>query len=375
MALREARGRTRPNTPYRIADSPRASRRAQNVGLRRLFIVGVVAALALAGFFAAKALLGSHAEKRAAAGQLAQGTAASGSGVKPASVQSAASAPSVAGGSAASGGGSSDTAAGTTSAAAAALVNAKPVPDPATDQAVPVLMYHHVMPNPSNFIAISPATFDAQMGYLKSHGFHPVSISQLEEFVYTGKRLPSNPVLITFDDDRMNQLTYAVPILKKYGFTATFFVVKKWIVTSSPYFMHEAQLKQLIADGYDVQSHTANHVQIHPFKSRTTGQFTTYADMKKSYWDALDGMRVWMDSTLGGPAVTALAYPGGRINSQAEQLAKDSGYLVAFTTDSGYVTYKGQNPEALPRWNTGAKGTTLATFAAIMNGAKRAASK
>jgi len=49
---------------------------------------------------------------------------------------------------------------------------------------------------------------------------------------------------------------------------------------------------------------------------------------------------------------------------------RESGYDLAFTTDDGYITYKGQSPYALPRWNTGARGTTLATFASILSGAE-----
>jgi peptidoglycan/xylan/chitin deacetylase (PgdA/CDA1 family) len=244
------------------------------------------------------------------------------------------------------------------------------VPDPAADQAVPVLMYHHIMPDPSNSIAISPATFDAQMSYLHGHGWHPISMAQLRAFVQTGKRLPSKPVLITFDDDRKNQLTYGVPILKKYGFTATFFVPKKWVAGPSPSFMHVSQLKQLIADGYDVESHTADHALIHPAKSRSTGIMESYASMKARYWEPVHGMRVWMDSTLGAPA-TALAYPGGMYNDDAIRLVRDAGYDLAFTTDDGYVTYKGQSPYALPRWNTGARGTTLARFVSILDRAER----
>ena len=249
-----------------------------------------------------------------------------------------------------------------------------PVADPAYDQAVAVLMYHHILPVPNNSIAITPAAFDAQMDYLRLHRFHPVSIAQLEAFVLTGKRLPDKPVLITFDDGRMNQITYGVPILRRHGFTATFFVVKKWVVGASHSFMHAAQLKELIADGFDVQSHTTNHAQIHPAQPKATGQLESYASMRSRYWGATYGMRVWMRQILGGPPVIALAYPGGRYNADAEQLAREAGYHLAFTTDSGYVRYgaKGQTPWTLPRWNTGAKGTTMATFAAIVNGAARA---
>ena len=322
-----------------------------------LVVVAVIALLAV-GVFGLSRVLAGHSGSASAKAGTAQGA--------PAGTTSSALAKSSGSGKSASSSASAPSGASTASGTAPVEVA-----DPAYDQAVPVLMYHHIMPVPSNFIAISPAMLDAQMKYLHDHGWHPVSMAQLQDFVLTGKRLPSKPVLITFDDGRMNQLTYGVPILKKYGFTATFFVVKKWIVTTSPYFMHEPQLKSLIADGYDVESHTANHMMLYRFRSKSTGKHESYASMKTRMWAATDGMRVWMDETLGGPPVTALAYPGGGNDTFTWELMKEAGYLVAFTTNSGYVTYKGQNQFDLPRWNTGARGTTQATFVQIMTGAER----
>lgn len=262
-------------------------------------------------------------------------------------------------------------AAATSGATSTAPVGPAQVPHPAVDQVVTVLMYHHIMPVPNNKIAISPSTFDTQMKYLHDHGWHAISMAELEAFVLTGKRLPSKPVLITFDDDRMNQLTYGVPILKKYGFTATFFIVKNWAESSSPSFMHEPQLKGLIADGFDVESHTSNHMNLYRFHSRSTGKYESNASMKARMWYPTNGMRLWMDRTLGGPSATALAYPGGQYDVYSERLVRQAGYKVAFTTDEGYVTYKGQNQFALPRWNTGARSLSHWTFIKILNDAGR----
>jgi peptidoglycan/xylan/chitin deacetylase (PgdA/CDA1 family) len=245
------------------------------------------------------------------------------------------------------------------------------VAHPALNQAVPVLMYHHILPVPSNMIAISPSTFDAQMRYLHDNGYHAISMQQMQDFVLTGKRLPDKPVLITFDDGRMNQLTYGVPILKKYGFTATFFVVKKWVASSSSSFMHAAQIRQLAADGYDIESHTTNHMMLYRFHSKSTGKYETYASMKTRMWESTNGMRTWMADKLGISPVIALAYPGGGFDTYTWKLVQEAGYLLAFTTNDGYVRYKGQNQYDLPRFNTGARGTTQAHFVAVMRGAQR----
>ena len=228
---------------------------------------------------------------------------------------------------------------------------------------VVVLMYHHVMPNPNNDIAVSPAMFDRQMKFLHDTGRHPVTIAQLTAFLQMGRPLPEKPVLITFDDDRMNQLTYAVPILKKYGFTATFFVVKKWIDGPSKWFMHVPQLRQLVADGYDVESHT----EFHTFIVSRKGE--DYATMKKRLWDETYGMRVWLQDTLHVPA-TAIAYPGGVLDRFSPRLVREAGYQLAFTTQPGLVRYQGQSESLLCRYNTGARGLRFSSFVAIFSKAR-----
>lgn len=240
-----------------------------------------------------------------------------------------------------------------------------PVAEPARDQAVAVLMYHHVMPKPDNSIAISPAAFDAQMKYLKDKGFHPVSMTAMDAFVMTGKRLPPKPVLITFDDDRQDQIAYAVPVLRKYGFTATFFVIGNWVTSHDATCMHLSQLKTLVADGFDVQSHTVNH---HVMGRRGK---ESYAKQKGRNWASVAGMKPWLEGVLpqAGP-FTALAYPGGSFDRQAEYLVQQAGYDTAFTCDTGYVAYGKGSRYALPRWNAGARGLTLRTFRRIVDGAR-----
>jgi peptidoglycan/xylan/chitin deacetylase (PgdA/CDA1 family) len=246
-----------------------------------------------------------------------------------------------------------------------------PVADPATDQVVPVLMYHHIMPKPNNSIAITPATFERQMTWLEENGYHPVSTAQLTDFVRTGKRLPSKPVYITFDDGRSNQLTYGVPILKKHGFTATFFVVKKWVIGKSASFMHETDLKKLADDGFDVQSHTGNHVKMLRMKLKSTGTFETYAQMKTRLWPVTDGMRIWLAGITGKP-VTAVAYPGGYEDKYSVQLMRESGYTTAFTTNDGVNRYGKPEPLMLKRYNAGARGLSWGSFVADFRESEKA---
>ena len=65
-------------------------------------------------------------------------------------------------------------------------------------------------------------------------------------------------VILNFDDNRKTQFTEAKPILDKYGFKATFYVVCKYLDNKKGY-MNWTQLETLYKEGHDIGSHTMNH--------------------------------------------------------------------------------------------------------------------
>ncbi|OCB78709.1 polysaccharide deacetylase family protein [Flavobacterium crassostreae] len=87
---------------------------------------------------------------------------------------------------------------------------------------LPILMYHNVIPNQalSSGLSIAAQNLESQFSYLMEAGFTSFHFSDLESKTI----LPKKSVVITFDDVTVNQLIYAVPLLKKYHLKATFFV-------------------------------------------------------------------------------------------------------------------------------------------------------
>jgi len=65
-------------------------------------------------------------------------------------------------------------------------------------------------------------------------------------------------VILNFDDNRKSQFTQAKPILDKYGFKATFYVVCKYLDNKKG-FMNWTELETLYREGHDIGSHTMNH--------------------------------------------------------------------------------------------------------------------
>ena len=126
---------------------------------------------------------------------------------------------------------------------------------------LPSFTYHHVDPKLKNDIAITPATFEAQLKVLKDGGYHTITARQLADYHSKGTPLPDKPVMITFDDGWKNQYEYAAPLLKKYGFVATYFINPQPIGRGSAY-MTKDMLVQLTKDGNDIEPHTWTHKQL-----------------------------------------------------------------------------------------------------------------
>src|SRR5260221_7203097 len=64
---------------------------------------------------------------------------------------------------------------------------------------VPILMYHSVSDLPDPY-ALSEKDFAAHLDYLKEAGFNTVSLHEVLEHSERGAKLPSNPIVLTFDD-------------------------------------------------------------------------------------------------------------------------------------------------------------------------------
>ncbi len=66
-------------------------------------------------------------------------------------------------------------------------------------------------------------------------------------------------VILNFYDNDIGQFTNAKPILDKYGFKGTFFIVCSWADSDSPDRMNWEQITQLYREGYEIESHSTSH--------------------------------------------------------------------------------------------------------------------
>ena len=92
-----------------------------------------------------------------------------------------------------------------------------------------VLMYHSIAIEAGNNLRIPPDDFDKQMAWLHDNGWKPVALDELYAWIEKGEPFPEKTVAITLDDGYIDNYTSAFPILKKYGFAATIFMITDFI--------------------------------------------------------------------------------------------------------------------------------------------------
>ena len=133
---------------------------------------------------------------------------------------------------------------------------------------VPILMYHYVGDLPDDAdptrtdLTISPETFRAHMEYLLYAGYTPISLYALDDALLTGRDLPPEPVVLTFDDGYRDHYENVFPLLRQYGFTATFFIITGTADANDPNHLSWDQIREMAGAGMDMESHTKTHADL-----------------------------------------------------------------------------------------------------------------
>jgi len=187
----------------------------------------------------------------------------------------------------------------------------------------PIIMYHSVTPaaSPRNMLAITDATFERQMDFLKSRRYNVVPLETLAAMIREKKRIPPKTISITFDDGYKDNYIYAFPILKKYNLPATLFVIINEV--ERPDRVSWDEIKQMQDSGLiTIGSHTIGPQPLIDYKSKD--------ELKKQIFDS----KKVLEEKLG-LQVNTFSYPGGMFNSAIRQLVIDAGYKCAVATNPG----------------------------------------
>lgn len=201
-------------------------------------------------------------------------------------------------------------------------------------------MYHYISapPNLSDVLRVDlsvlPENFDAQMNWLAQNSYHSIDFIDLYYYLAVGDPLPDNPVIITFDDGYIDQYENAFPLLQKYGFTATFFILAGPAdVAASPY-LTWSMISEMAAAGMDMQVHGRDHVDMR----NRPNEFLFFQ---------LVGTRQAIEAHTGKPA-PIFAYPSGRFDANLLSFLTERDFWMAVTTQPGRL-HTLDSALALPR--------------------------
>jgi peptidoglycan/xylan/chitin deacetylase (PgdA/CDA1 family) len=188
---------------------------------------------------------------------------------------------------------------------------------------LPVLMYHSVdraVPK-DNVLTVSQETFERQMAFLKNNNYRVLALDSIPGYISKKKKITSRAVAITFDDGNEDNYTYAFPILKKYNFPATIFVIVSEI--GKPGRLSLDQMREMRSSGLiSFGSHTFSHC------------FLPQVESDQSLKNEIFGSKNELEKELGSP-VDSFCYPMGRFDPRVEAVVKNSGYKLAVVTNPG----------------------------------------
>ncbi len=186
---------------------------------------------------------------------------------------------------------------------------------------VPILLYHHVgVPQSASPYYTSPIEFERQMYLLHEWGYQTISVELLVTSIKQGAELPPKPIILTFDDGGETVFTHALPIMQKYGFTGTTYIVFNYVGISN--YMNVDQIRGLYAAGWEIGSHSISHADL---TVRTDRQRDEIVESRRK-------LRVLLDLPI-----STFAYPFGAYD-------KDSLYYVHY---AGYIAAMGLGNESL----------------------------
>jgi peptidoglycan/xylan/chitin deacetylase (PgdA/CDA1 family) len=164
---------------------------------------------------------------------------------------------------------------------------------------VPILCYHRIAVNPKGDYAVSPTAFSEHIKMLSDSGFNTVSPDQLYDYLVYNKALPAKPILITFDDSRLEHFEKAAPELEKYGFRGVFFIMT--ITYDKKNYMTKEQIAMLAKAGHTIGLHTWDHTMVTKYK--TPEDWATQIVNPKTKLESITGK-----------SVSYFAYPNGVYN-------------------------------------------------------------
>lgn len=211
-----------------------------------------------------------------------------------------------------------------------------PLPSPIAlpsipEGAVPILYYHRVEAVPPEFRTWSrarqrqflaydtlPAALEAQLDWLSAHAYTTILPGDLAAHWDRGRRLPTKPVILSFDDGSPSWVATVLPMLHRRAMVAEFYLTLQAIAQGD---LRWSDVRRLADAGNGIGAHDVHHFQLAGLPG---GRAMSPAVM----WKEIAPIRSIIRRHVG-TTVDSMAYVGGGFDATLVGLVKRAGYTTA----------------------------------------------
>lgn len=222
--------------------------------------------------------------------------------------------------------------------------------------ALPIIMYHSVLKDTSKSgkYVITPDAFERDLKFLQSSGYTAVFMSDVIDYVKSGKELPPKPIVLTFDDGHLNNKTYILPLLEKYNQKAVISIVGEYTqrFSDSPdenpsyAYMSWKNVREVIDSGrVEIQNHSYNMHSL----GRRKGTHKIKGESSEHYRGEFVSDVERMQKACGenlGYVPNVFTYPFGSISLESCDYLKEIGFSATLSCGEG-MNYITDDPECL----------------------------
>jgi len=205
---------------------------------------------------------------------------------------------------------------------------------------LPVIMYHSVYSGTPGEYIVTPEQAEADMKWLKEHGYTAVSAAEVIAYTEGRGELPEKPVMLTLDDGFYNVLSDYLPILERNDMCAIVAIVGKYTDEAAPADPHVPSysyltwddIKELNSSGrVEIASHTYD---MHSLKGKRRGCVMNEGESENDYRAALSADIGMLQNEVyihTGSYPEVFAYPFGGISRPSIPVLKSCGIKMTLT--------------------------------------------
>lgn len=190
---------------------------------------------------------------------------------------------------------------------------------------VAVLCYHDFHVSKATEMVMPAAKFRDQMRAIKEAGIPVITMADFLAWLREEKNVPDPCILITIDDGWDAVHSIAFPILKEFEFPFTIFLYQDYL-NAGGRSLDLDELKELMSNGGEIGCHSVTHTNMADKAERDPAAYREYLQVEL-------GQSKRFLKEVTGVESKVFAYPFGKYNDQAIEVAEDFGYEALFTVN------------------------------------------